>query len=233
MTRVVGVDGAPGGWIAVVWDDGVAHHCCKHFGEVLQLAAEVIAVDMPIGLPAIASRRAEGEVRKLLGQRQSSVFSIPSRAAIMEQDYRKACAVALATSNPPRKIAKQAFNLFPKIREIDALMTPALMQLVHETHPELAFWVMNGEVPVPLAKKIKGATHTDGLALRMQLLAANGFPIADLPPADYLRKHVGADDLIDACACAWVARRILEKQSLCFPAVPELDARGLRMAIVA
>ena len=49
-----------------------------------------------------------------------------SRSAVLAEDYRAACAAALATSDPPRKIARQAFMLFPKVRELDALMTPAL-----------------------------------------------------------------------------------------------------------
>jgi predicted RNase H-like nuclease len=233
MTTVAGVDGAPGGWIAVLWGKTLDHHYCKSFAEVLDLKADVIAVDMPIGLPAIASRRAEGEVRKLLGARRPSVFSIPCRAAVMEQDYRAACAVNLERSHPPRKFAKQAFNLFPKVREIDNLMTPDLQMRVHETHPELAFCVMNGKRPVPLAKKARNGGDKPGLDLRKTLLAANGFPIVDLPPATYLRKQVGEDDLIDACACAWVARRILKRENLVFPQSPEFDEMGLRMSITA
>ena len=44
-----------------------------------------IAIDMPIGLPDRidgSGRAAERAVRPLLGARQSSVFTIPARAAI-------------------------------------------------------------------------------------------------------------------------------------------------------
>ena len=76
----------------------------------------------PIGLPERAGhggRAAENAVRPLLGARQSSVFSVPARAAIDERDYAGACRVALATSEPPRKVSKQLFNIAPKIREVD------------------------------------------------------------------------------------------------------------------
>jgi len=36
-----------------------------------------------------------------------------------------ACAAALATSDPPRKVSKQCFHIFPRIREIDALLRAA------------------------------------------------------------------------------------------------------------
>jgi predicted RNase H-like nuclease len=228
MITVIGVDGAPGGWIAVSWGQTVQHRLYRTFADILREDAAIIAVDMPIGLPAMSGRKAERQARKGLGERQSSLFSIPARAAVMEVDYRKACAINLSHSDPPRKIAKQSFHLFPKIREIDALMTPALQQRVHEVHPEVAFWVMNGHTSVPLPKK-----HEHGSEFRRKLLTDSGFPISDLPPATYLRKDVGSDDVIDACACAWVARRILEGRAMRFPQVPERDAKGLEMCIRA
>jgi predicted RNase H-like nuclease len=228
MKTVIGVDGAPGGWIAVTWGTNVSHKLHRSFAEILHEDACIIAVDMPVGLPVQSGRKAEREARKGLGARQSSLFSIPCRAAVMEPDYRRACAINLEHSDPPRKIAKQSFHLFPKIREIDTLMSPALQTRVHEVHPEVAFWIMNGSTSVPLAKK-----HEHGSNLRRKLLADNGFPITDLPLADYLRKDVGIDDLIDACACAWVARRILQGKAMVFPDKPERDEKGLQMCIKA
>ena len=97
-----------------------------HFAEILTAAEHpaVIAVDMPIGLPdrtGYGGRTAENAVRPLLGARQSAVFSVPSRAAMEQTDYREACAAAFATSDPPRKISKQLFMIAPKIREVDRL----------------------------------------------------------------------------------------------------------------
>ena len=82
----------------------------------------VVAVDMPIGLPervGAGGRAAENSVRPLLGARQSSVFSVPSRAAIYAADYRRGLPDRAATSEPPRKVSKQLFNIAPKIREVD------------------------------------------------------------------------------------------------------------------
>ena len=233
MTPVVGVDGCPGGWIAVRWAGSVSHHLCRSFAEVLAMDAAVIAVDMPIGFPQGSGRAAEREVRQRLGERQSSVFSVPSRAAVMCEDYRQSCAANLANSDPPKKVSKQIFHIFPKMREIDALVTPQLQSRIVEVHPELAFWAMNGETPLPLPKKLKSRPHAPGLALRKALLAAAGFPLESLPPHAYRAADVGADDLIDACACAWSARRLLEGRAVTFPADPPRDARGLRMAISA
>jgi predicted RNase H-like nuclease len=233
MSTVIGVDGCRGGWIAVRWAETLTHHLCRSFAEVLAMEASVIAVDMPIGFPQGSGRQAEREARARLGERQSSVFSVPSRAAVMCMDYGQACSANLACSDPPRKVSKQIFHIFPKMREIDHLMTPELQARVFEVHPELAFWAMNGGQPLALPKKVKGRPHEDGLSLRRALLAAAGFPLAELGETRYRAADVGADDLLDACACAWSARRIAEGRAVRFPADPPLDARGLRMAIHA
>jgi predicted RNase H-like nuclease len=108
-------------------------------------APAVIAVDIPIGLPervGYGGRAAENAVRPLLGMRQSSVFSVPSRAALAAQDYGEACRIALATSQPPRKVSKQLYMIAPKIREVDACLRADAVAAarVFEMHPELAYW---------------------------------------------------------------------------------------------
>src|SRR5262249_60463947 len=78
----------------------------------------IVAADIPVGLPARpgpGGRAAENAVRPLLGGRQSSVFPVPSRAALYAGDFAETCRVALATSDPPRKISKQLFMIAPKI----------------------------------------------------------------------------------------------------------------------
>ena len=160
-----GVDGCPGGWIAAfvrpAGDDCVIA-VYPHFAEVLTAhnTPAIVAVDIPIGLPEQAGhcgRAAEYAVRPWLGQRQSSVFAVPSRTAVYAPDYGAACHAALATSQPPRKVSKQLFNISPKIREVDAILRAdaKLTTRVFEVHPELAFWRLNGERPLSEAKKIK------------------------------------------------------------------------------
>src|SRR6185295_1862407 len=122
---LAGVDGCAGGWIAafVHPEGGEARvRIVLRFADVLSAPErpKIVAVDMPIGLPervGIGGRAAENCIRPLLGARQSSVFSVPSRAAIYAGDYGEACRAAAATSDPPRKMSKQLFNIAPKIRE--------------------------------------------------------------------------------------------------------------------
>ena len=224
LSSVIGVDGCPGGWIAAIWrSDKIEMRLCRAFADILAEDAAIIAVDMPIGLPRLHGRAAEPEARRKLKGRHSSIFAIPSRAAIAEMDYRKGCAINLEHSDPPRKFPKQTFNLFPKLREMDALMTPELQVRVREVHPELAFCAMNGFEALKHSKKT-----AEGAEERLRLLKRHGLP---KPSFDFKRKDVGGDDVIDACACAWSARRILEGRQTCFPETDERDERGLLMRI--
>lgn len=234
---VAGVDGCKGGWIAVLLPNAGAPEVkvVPRFADILDRvpAPGIIAVDMPIGLPdhiGPDGRGPERLVRAKLGARQSSVFSIPSRAAVTAADYGAAIAAALATSTPPRKVSRQAFGLFPRIRELDALMTPALEARVFESHPELAFWQLNGGAAMALPKKVKSVPSPPGLDERRRLLERYGYDAALLarPP-----RGAGPDDLLDAAALALVARRIARGEASSFPAAPERDGRGLRMAIWA
>lgn len=231
---IIGVDGCRSGWLGVIWDGGTVASAAVYpaFADILKLEARFIGVDMPIGFPERAEtggRLADRLARKRLGARQSSVFGVPCRAAVMASDYPSACQANLAASDPPRKIAKQTFHIFPKMRELDALLTPQIQTRLCEVHPELAFTLMNGERPLDLPKKIKGRPSPDGMALRMSLLEKAGFPIGKLsrPP----KGGWGEDDLLDACACAWSALRLAEGKGLRLPPTPVFDARGLRMEI--
>jgi predicted RNase H-like nuclease len=237
---VAGVDGCRGGWLVVLRP--LAHpselrcRLVKTFGEVLALpeGPRVIAVDIPIGLPETASvggRAADIAARSVLGERQSAVFAVPSRAAVMQSDYGAACEVALATSDPPRKVSKQTFYLFPKIREVDTHMTPALQDRVMEVHPEVAFWVLNGCRPLGEPKKVKSRPYEPGLALRLGLLRAAGYPTAVLQSAVFRSADAGPDDVLDAAANSAAAARIARGEGRRSPDDPPLDGKGLRLEI--
>lgn len=235
---LAGVDGCRAGWAVVLLDlQSRAAPVFKVVGDFASVLddpgnPDIVAVDMPIGLPdhvGPGGRGAESAVRPLLGQRQSSVFSVPSRAAIMETGYEEACRVALETSNPPRKVSKQCFHLFAKIREIDALMIPALESRIYECHPELAFRQLNGERPMGSPKKVKSRVNPEGIGERRSLLVRQGYDATFLDQP--LPAGAGRDDLIDAAVLALTAGRIARGEACSFPSVPERDGKGLRIAI--
>jgi predicted RNase H-like nuclease len=123
--------------------------------------------------------------------------------------------------------------LTPKIREVDAALRAdaTLPRRVFEVHPEVAFWRLNGEQALSEPKKVKSRPYEPGLALRRRLLISAGLPaeaVEASPP-----KGAGPDDLIDALACAAIARRIFNGVAQSFPDTPERDTFGLTMAIWA
>lgn len=240
MAQVAGVDGCPAGWIAVLRDTAGTQPArvvvTSRFADLLDLEPATIAVDMPIGLPeriGPGGRGPETALRPHLGARQSSVFSVPSRAAVYAPDYREACDLAAATSDPPRKVSKQAFFLFPKIREIDGLLREdeALRQRVFESHPEGVFMTLNGGNALTEPKKVKGRCWPAGMALRRTLLAGAGIgpDLLGMPTPH----GAGEDDLLDAIACSVTAGRIARGEARSFPERPGMDAFGLSVAIWA
>jgi predicted RNase H-like nuclease len=238
---LAGVGGCPAGWIAVFVRPNGDEARVGIFSRFADVAAApespaVIAVDIPVGLPdrtGAGGRAAENAVRPLLGRRQSSVFSVPSRSAIYAGNYSEARRIALATSDPPKSVAKQLFSIAPKIREVDAALRAdaVLARRVFEVHPEVAFWRLNDNCALSEPKKIKNRCYEPGLALRRGLLIADGLPagrLACAPP-----KGAGSDDLLDALACAAIARRIHAELAEPFPNPPPYDSCGLPMAIWA
>ena len=246
---IAGVDGCKAGWIAVICDGTGTN--ARVFGSFAGLLATmpgdaVVAVDMPIGLPDFTTKGGRGPemlVRPLLGQRQSSVFSIPSRAAVHAETadftdletwyaaHRRSSEVAMRTSEPPRGVSIQAFGIFSKIREIDALMMARtdLRERVIESHPEVAFWRLNGGQAMSLPKKIKGRVNPDGMEERKSLLARVGHDRSFLDQAP--PRGAAADEFLDACAMMLIAERHRRGQTTSFPSPPGRDINGIPVAI--
>lgn len=250
MKTVAGLDGCKAGWIAVVAEPNRPAHACvvARFADLVARLPDdsVFAVDMPIGLPAFTRHGGRGPevlVRRLLGERQSSVFSIPSRAAVYAADedfttierwyeaHREASRVARETSDPPRGVSIQAFGIFSKIRELDRLLIerPQLRERIIESHPEAAFWRLNGGKAMALAKKIKGRVNPAGMDERKTLLAACGHEpsFLALPPPS----GAAEDDFLDASAMMLVARRFAQGEAVSFPDPPGIDDFGNPIAI--
>ncbi|TPI30214.1 DUF429 domain-containing protein [Mesorhizobium sp. B3-1-6] len=248
---LAGVDGCKAGWIAVHREAGVAPSVSvfPSFQSLLDaLPNATIAVDMPIGLPDFSRKGGRGPealVRPLLGGRQSSVFAIPSRAALYADTsdfttieawyaaHRLACAVAMETSDPPRGVSIQAFGIFSKIREIDQLVIarPDLRRRIFESHPEMAFCRLNGGAAMTLPKKIKGAVNPAGMEERKALLCRHGYEKAFLDQA--APRGAASDDFLDAAAMMLIAGRIASGKARPSPDPPQADRFGIPVAIWA
>lgn len=203
MTYVVGVDGAPDGWVAIVLDlDANLLVDATSYRDLSTLAtdfaaAPVITVDMPIGLPRADTwpRRADLAARAFLAPRPSSVFVVPPIEALQASSHAEAVGVCKAAGISG--VSQQAYALRKKIAEV--ALVARIDQRIVEVHPEVSFRAMR---PMP---PLHGKRTWAGFHERLSLLRALGLePPVDLPKLG----RAGVDDVLDGVAAAWTAARI-------------------------
>lgn len=220
---VAGIDRWRSGWVIAIGTTVVDRLLsAATVDEAFELTSpcDIVAIDMPIALPAAGRRRAETELRGRLGSAGRSVFTSPTRAAIDAPDQATATAMNRANGGPG--ISAQAWGLAASIRELRAgLRHSDRRERWFETHPETAFTILNGDEP--LDSKRTGR----GVGQRLALLR-NDQPIHDLlceaPP------RVPVDDVLDAVAAWWSARRVAEGNAIVFgPTGP--DDEGFERSI--
>jgi len=182
-----------------------------------------VAIDIPIGLAPQGPRRADIEARQRLGPRRSSVFPAPVRSVLTATTYEQACSLSRAACG--KAISKQLYNILPKIREVDALVTPERQRRLFEMSPELSLAVLAG---APMAHP---KTTPAGRTERIDAIG-RVFGHAEIE-RHLLRtpKGAGRDDILDAFAGAWTARGHAAAQHLQLGG--DVDARGLRMEVIA
>lgn len=236
LTWTAGVDGCRGGWLVLLAGftaDGRAPvtadaHLCESFAQVLGLIphASAIALDMPIGLLERAvpgGRECDRAARAVLGRpRASSVFSPPARSALVNDGYRD------AMRRNGAGMSKQAYNILPRIREVDEAMSAALQRRVFEAHPELVFARIAGR-PMRHAKRTAAGAQERMVCLRAAWGRALPDPVGVRTALG--RAAVALDDVRDAAALAHAAWCIGRGEARRLPAMPPVDARGLRMEV--
>jgi predicted RNase H-like nuclease len=222
---VVGVDGCPAGWICFHVDlqsRRSAVRVLANLSELISASPEpkLIAIDIPIGIPTSGARACDIAARKLLGKpRSNSVFPAPVRATFAARTYQEACALSLQTQG--KSLSRQAFEIIPKIREVDELITPELQMRIFEVHPEVSFRTLNGGQALKHRK-----LDREGKEERLALLQPH-YPAIKSHLAELDRTKVAKHDLLDAAVAAWTA------ECVATGAVPrQFDSRGLRMEIV-
>ncbi|PWJ54583.1 Predicted nuclease (RNAse H fold) [Quadrisphaera granulorum] len=254
--RVLGADVWDGRWVGVVLDDthtthhngtrgiSVQAHTAADVRTLVTIAQRggplaVVGLDIPIGLAERGHRLADLAARAALGARRSSVFLTPVRAALEAGSH--AGAVAISRRATGAGVSIQAYGLRAKILEVDAWVRDTAgagadgRPRVVEVHPEVAFGVMaameagveagdaRGCLPLPDRKK-----SWAGAARRRSLLAAHDVVVPDdLGEAG----RAAVDDVLDAAAVAWVARRVAQGVARSWPDPPEITPDGWPAAI--
>jgi predicted RNase H-like nuclease len=224
--RVLGVDACKSGWIGIALSEGMLSvYCAAGIGDLVEQAGgsgplDVIAVDVPIGLPDAGRRRADVLARKAVGPLWASVFMTPVRPALEAPDYPSAAGLSRRLAG--EGISRQAFALQPKVLQVDRWVRQAPYRVV-EVHPEASFAQLSGA-----ALQSRKSTWA-GTALRRRLLAGAGIDFPD--DLGRAGEKAAVDDVLDAAAAAWTALRVLRGQARPCPDPPERFSDGLDSAI--
>jgi predicted RNase H-like nuclease len=231
MSELVGVDGCAEGWIFVVEDGGpldvgVVPHLKSLLDRVTDSA--IVAIDVPIGLTECGPRECDIEARRVLGSpRARSVFPAPVRACLGAATYAEACDAHYRADG--RRMSQQAFGILKKICEVNDVLrrSPGLQARVREVHPEVCFTRWNGGKPMS-NRKSRPAGRLEREALIDSVWPSERDRLRSLVRG----RRYKADDLNDAFAALWTARRIRNQEAVVLPVSPPIDVVGLRMGIV-
>ena len=210
----LGVDGCPYGWFIVALDENwYETRVCRTFGELLDFYrnAELILVDVPIGLPeGEAGRACDAEARNLVGNLHATVYPTPTRGTIEQIPPLVDCLDATHLRyrfehHAVDGINLQTFAISHKIAEVDLAIRAQVQNAqpeVREVHPEVCFWALNGHVPLN-HRKVTPLGQAERLGILGNYLnhpCVQG--ILDGALARFPRSHVRRDDVIDAMAAA-------------------------------
>ena len=189
----------------------------------------VVGVDIPIGLSGVGRRTADIQAKaRLGGQLHNSVFHAPAHCTVTARNDGEAYE---CNRRAGHKLSPLALSLLPKIREVrdvgrpDSYLDDARPRLA-EVHPEVSFSELAGE-PMTFSKK-----QQPGVAERLTVLAGE---YSNIVEAALLTAYPGPprpthQDLLDAAAAAWTARRIASGEALCL-GEGEFDETGYPMNI--
>ncbi|HEX6074819.1 MAG TPA: DUF429 domain-containing protein [Micromonosporaceae bacterium] len=226
--RVLGVDACKRGWIGIVCEEERTSAVLGRTIVELVAAAEsasefeVVAIDIPIGLPDAGRRQADLQARARVGPRWQSVFMTPVRPALVAESRVDADRINRELTGDG--VSAQAYALRSRILEAEAWVRQRT-RLTVEIHPEVSFATMAG---VPL---LDSKTTWAGVERRRQLLAKAGIRLVG--ELGHVGSLAGVDDVLDAAAAAWSARRVAAGEASSLPSPPQMFSDGLPSAIWA
>jgi predicted RNase H-like nuclease len=237
MTRYVGADGCPDGWVAVAYAtggfDGAQFHA--DIGNLWRshAGADRILIDVPIGLRTDSGepRRCDTAARELLSpERHHSVFPTPVRAAAHENSYQDAKTVQERRTDG--SLNRQTWGITPKIAEVDDFLhdSPEARGRIRECHPEVCFCAFAGR-PMRYSKtRAPERAYWERLRV-LRTIEPDVYDHVWEATSDGFDADVSTDDLVDAFAIALTAQ--CDKSELrTLPTDPDHDDAGLPMEIV-
>jgi predicted RNase H-like nuclease len=236
---LAGVDGCKKGWIVAFGPSWPCHRPVqiefyKEFKAVLEATqtCEVVAVDMPIGVPdGNETRACDLEGQKALGHQRNSLFLTPPRSCIEAKNVREFQAMHKAIRGIGAGLP--VWGIVPKMLEVnqvleDKIVTDAALQnRVIEFHPELTWKRLAGETRLS-SKKVAA-----GVLQRISLLGQ--LSQSWLPPfTQTIPGNPSMDDVLDAVVGISAAQCFLNRADGVqrYPSEePIRNSKGLRMEI--
>lgn len=239
--NTIGIDGCKAGWFCIILNGN--SFSVNLYSSLSDLIAEntddIKIIDIPIGLKDYDksspsnndnlkhARACDKEARKYLGPgRGSSIFPSPNRCILKSLTIDDAKEIYLEKIG--HKITNQTWCILDKIKEADN--SNARSKKIFESHPEVCFKKLNGEVSLDHSKKTKNG-RIERLAI-LKNYNKHVEEIYEISKGKYLRKDVEKDDIIDAICLAIVGQYVLNSSFGQFPKKAEIDNLGIEMKIV-
>lgn len=225
----VGIDWMKPYWLAAeIRGEAVSFRRYSHIREACDAYqdADMVLIDIPVGLPENAAedtQRPDTAARKLLpGKRKASIFPVPCRQSVYADTEEMACAENERVLG--RRLSKQAYGFSKMIRQVDTYLQqePGWKNRLLESHPEVAFQLLNGE------KGLRHSKHTqEGIDERIHILRSNGIE----PPLDAFPARQ-KEDALDALSLALSAYLGCQLGFRTIPEKPTCDRRDIRMQMI-
>lgn len=197
----------------------------KSLIEVLEYKPkfEAAAIYAPVGFedePTAPHRPCDIEARQMIGwPRLVTIRPVPSRAALHAQTREEALELE-------PWLTKDDLRRFRWMREAEQEFQPFHQRNWFAAHPELSFYVLNGDRPVTSSPH-----QPDGVYERMNLIKSKLPGVEEVvvatPPHGAGQLH-----LLQAAGLLWTARRAAGRAVNRLPMDPTWDTCGLRMELV-
>lgn len=227
----VGIDWMKPYWLAAeICGNEISVKKLAHISEISNhfLDADVVLIDIPVGLPENSTEdaaRPDREARSVLPvNRKPSIFPVPCRQVIVMDDY--ACASAENERILGRKLTSQSHGFSKMIRQVDEFLVSDTrwQNRLMESHPEVAFQLLNQ------GKGLRHSKHTEeGIAERVAILHSYGIDPVHQFAAFSAKQY---EDVLDAVCLALTAKLGCENGFQTIPENPTCDSRGLKMQMV-
>ena len=184
---------------------------------------EAAAIYAPVGFddePVGPHRPCDVEAREMIGwPRLVTIRPIPSRAALRAPTREQALELE-------PWLSRDDLRRFRWMREAEQEFQPFHQRNWFAAHPELSFYVLNGDRPVTSSPH-----QPEGVYERMNLIKSK-LPgveevIVSTPPAGAGQLH-----LLQVAGLLWTARRAAGRAVNRLPMDPTWDTTGLRMELV-